>query len=633
MKNKLILILLMLPVVLASTPDYEIQDNIETTLDVGSQDMGDLIFTPKPYISDLHTKSNYNNEVYQKYDRLIWEGQPTEIKKGATTVVLTSGSQYYFDTIGEYRLFNLANSTLNATITVEAEDIPTYTLTLVTPNGIDGTLSSTYLNLQQQRIVNLDLDVDEDLTPATYDIEIRMDTDTPGLSNRILEYNMVLPEIETWEIKEDNVGNVAYGKTGKVVDSGEIIIKNTGNINFNIEVRTEGTAKNFVPTYGSQTIFKKSTLMIPLQLQIPAKQAKGNYTLTLLIDGGDNETYEKDIIVVVQDNIPPEIKSVEFQHGYAFLNNTIIVFTEDNLGVHNTTISYDDKTYIMKKDEQKFSYNTRFEKLSRYLFEICVYDNDGNTLCESFNRTFEKLDIIQAQKKVKFPKVKFGSFARKEMFNLTTEEVSDIKVRLVEFYADGINQSDIFNKCTIRLVDGDGTVKKFSKYEDKIVVDEKGAILLEVNCDTITKYNGIFEFVLPGYIEDIDDIRFEGEFADYGLPEDFEREWFGKTLDCDVIDMGDLEASYYKCELKLDISTKQSDLPIPTTINEREQLDKELEEQEEEFNKKATRYKVVIGLLIGFLVVGIIFIYYFNSIYPNLRFAITPKEKDTKKRG
>lgn len=633
MKNKLILILLMLPVVLASTPDYEIQDNIETTLDVGSQDMGDLIFTPKPYISDLYTKNNYDNETYQKFDRLIWEGQPVEIKRNNIVVVLTSGSQYYFDSVGEYKLTNLANASLNSTIIITSEDIPSYILNLNTPNGITGSLSQTNINLQQQRIVDLNLNVDKDLSPGDYDINIELDTDTPGLEDMTLEYEMSLPEIKTWIIEEDTVGDVAYGKTGKVENAGEIIIKNTGNTNFNIEVSAEGDAKTFVPTYGIQTIFKKSTLMIPLQLQIPSRQAKGNYSLTLLIEGGDNDTIEKDIIVVVQDNIPPKIESIEFLHGYAFLNNTITIYTDDNLGVSNATISYDDNTYIMVKDEQQFTHNTRFEKLSRYVFEICVYDNDGNTLCEEINKTFNKLDIIHANKNIKFPKVKYGKFARAPIFNLSISDLQDVKIRLKEFYADEINQSSIFDKCIIRIIDGDGSIKKFSKYEDKIIINEKGIILLEINCDTLTSYSGILEFVLPGYIEEIDDIRFNGDFAEYGLPTDFEQEWFGKTLDCDVIDMGDLESSYYKCELRLDISTKKNDLPIPTTISERERLDEELEEQAAIFNKKETRYRVIIGLLIGFLIVAILFTYFFNNIYPNLRFAISPREKDTKKSG
>lgn len=628
MKKLLLYIIVVMcsPIVFGSTPDYNINTDFELDVVNGDNDIGSLIFTRQQHIPEIITHSNFSTLTTQQYNILQWNGPSSNIIYNTNSEVLASGAQYLFTNSGSYTIQSLSNSSQQGVITVNSVGNPHVELEYTADEGIDISFSNENFVLNNiDTTIGVDVDIDDDLLPGEYEVVITSKSLSTGMADKTIEFDLVLQESKQWEIYDMNITDNIVAKTGDVTNGGFITLENIGNQNFDIELVVTGEGKNLVNLPSSQSLFKKTRLKYPIQIQVPSTFNRGVYPTTLTFKGGE-EDIVVDINITIIDNLPPSIDEISFQHDYAIIDNEILVVAKDNLEVDNVTLSYDNKTFYFSKDQQEFKITHKFEKLSKYELNICAYDYDSNDVCVSFNKTFNKLNIINVVGSGEMPSVKFGKFARIPIFNLT-EDVGGITLRLVSITGDKPNSTDLF---TVRVIDGDGKAKAFSRYGSDVVLNSKGQIFLEVKANELIGYEGVLEFILPEYVENPGAIIFTGEFKEYDLPQSFTSDWYGDTIDCQVVDTGDLESSYFDCNVKLAVGTDVDDLPIPTTLTEKKQMEKQIQENEDEYNKKLAIYKWILGLLIGGILISGIIVWFVIYIFPYTNFAFNVKKSNNK---
>jgi len=633
-RNNLLLIILLLVLcvgVSASIPSYNLQYNLDTEIGNGATSLGSIVFLKQPMITEQRIKNIIQPYSFEQYDTFIWTGTiPVQIIDGSSTTILDSvvSPTFIFNRVGQYTLQNTINSSQTAIITIISPDIPSINIESNSPSGIAISPSTTLVTLNgDSTVVALNTVVGDDILPDTYPISLDFISNNLGMPNQSYSFDLNVVEKELWNIESNDISTNIDAMTGGTTDIGNIKFVNTGNKDYTMKFVATGTGALFVNTPLPQNLYRKSSLTYPIQLQIPLNTVRGIYPVTLTFSGGENEDYIHNLNITVTDNILPTIDSIEFDHTYAMIENTVTVVAKDNINVNNVTLSYDDKTLIFKKDEQLFTLDTTFEKLSRYLLTLCAYDDDANKKCIDFNQTFTSVDLIKPYDfDISIPSVKFETFAKIPLFNLTKDS-NDVTVKLEDLTVTGENLTR--NDMDIRLIDGDGVVKKFSQYVSEIEITKAGIIYLQMTSPAKTTYTGRISFIAPDYIITPNDISFHGNFKLYDVPESFEMDWFNdEKLICTVVDTGNLDTTYYNCPIKIYGAVDTDNIPIPITPSEKRAIDEQINDIESKYQRSAMFYKVILGLLVGvfILVVGIGLL--LMEYGPYMRFAFNKTEKD-----
>lgn len=430
------------------------------------------------------------------------------------------------------------------------------------------------------------------------------------------------------EVVDDDIEREIIAKTGDDVDGGNILFRNIGNVDFDITTEVSGNASDFIFVPTRRSVFVDSMTTFPIRVQPSNNQKLGtyNFTIEFIVEGDVKHRVDGEIIV--EDGIPPRLRSIEFEHDRSSVKNFIYVEATDNIGVDRVVLRYDnDEFKFEKKDSENFILEHTFTRLSRYLLEICAYDEDENDVCVEFNKTFARVDFIELveQFELKFPSVKSGRHSRQHIFNLTND-AQNIAISLSNLRYTDITPQDL----TIRLIDGDGAVRRFRSVNDEVVVEKSGKIFLEILSDNIGEVRGEINFMLPNFMVEIEPIDFRVQFKDYDVPQPFKTEWFGRNIDCDVIDTGNLETSHYECVLDMDISISPENLPIPTTIVDKEQQKVIHQQEVDKYKQSRNIYRVVTGLMIGLLVIIIGVFYFMIFVYPYFRIPFNVNDKEKK---
>lgn len=614
----------MIPVVSASTPNYILTDLLGDNLINGENDAGDLLFIHSPHIADQHTLTEITNLTVQKFDVLVWQST-TSIKiipPFGTEQVLVNGNSYKFNYQGQYIIQSIVNSSETSNIFATQENESRVNITILEqPQGFNFNFTPSNFLLTNEQSVKLHVDVDDDIDPGDYEFKYKIYM--PGKIVNITK-EFTLDENINWTIKNSTLLNKTY-KTGTSSYLGFLELKNTGNKEVEIVVSKSGNDTYLIGIPQPQTLYKKSNLRLNFQVQIPSIQETGEYDLEIKIKGGDIEE-DIPITLKVEDSLKPNIESINFSTDKVHKENDITVVATDNNDVKRVILKYDDKEISMLKDGNKFLTQQKFIKLSRYVMEFCAYDKINNTACEVVNKTFVKDSVVTIDDpSLELPTKKISKFASIKLLNISKIIPEGVKIQLVEL--NQVGSSGNYTP-TVRIIDSRGTVKSFSQYENEITLTNIGDVKLEIRSDVVADYDGILRIVLPEYVEDVEDIRFQVSFKDYDIPEPFTMDWFdGRKIICDVHDTGNLETSYYGCDLEFPIDVKKEDLSFPTTVREKDKLDTEVAVVEDELTRSKRRGATIITLLIMVLLVVIGSTYYIVEVYPYIRRRAKVKEK------
>lgn len=627
LKNSLIIVLLLSCFsVYASEPSYTITHSLNSSLQNKQQEIGSIVFTKGPYTNPYFNISNFSSYTTEQYNTLFWKGNSSivVVKPDTTQALLIPNQGLILDQDGHYSYHLVLNSSIIGNIVSNTASQDYFKLTHDEIDGVDVNFSIDEFFLNTEKIVKINLSIDDDIVPKNYNISFYIDSNRSIDQN--ITFNFTVKENRDWVVINDTLNEtIVYVKSGSITPLGSLKLKNIGNIDFDVGLKLSGNASDLLLVPDNQTLFKKSSSVFNVQIQIPSIQEVGQYVATIEFMGG-NKTLSKTLLIVVQDSQIPEIEKITFSSDSVFIPTTITAIAKDNIGVEKLTFSFEGKTYTMVKDEQVFTYVLNFSRLSRYVITFCAFDDSNNSDCVDINKTFERLDIVNnSNSSITLPSRKYGSFSRVKLFDYVQEIPEGISVQLIEVLKDDINATNDFQ---VRIIDGKGAIKRFTTTQNFVTIEELGPIYLEVRNDGIVDYDGYLEFFLPEYAVQVGTISFSGRFLDYDVPQAFVMDWFGETLSCDVVDTGDLKTSYYDCQLILDISTDKDDIPVPTSVSERRQLDREINETTMKYEEQKKKYSIIITLGLSLFVFFGVMFYYIMFVRPISRVKFNKPDED-----
>lgn len=623
-----IIVLLMLSsMALASTPVYEKNDQFDDAVYIGDNDYGDMVFIGRGYQSEVHQRVDFSPFAAQQFDIIRWESSTTaRIKKNDGTVnqFLTQSSEYYITTPGQYRLENAANSSVGIDFQVTVADVNEVRITEITePSGIDVDMSPKTFVLQQNQATEVDVDifVENDVLPDTYTYIYEVN----GVSHSM---QLEVGQTKNWTIEEETINSSFVVKNGQTINIGYVFLKNIGNVDVDINSGKYGNASHMIGVPGPQKLYRKNTLRMDYQLQIPITQDIGQYHVVLNLSGADIYK-ELPINITVLDSVKPTIESINISSKRVNVNSTITALATDNTKINNVTVTYDSKTYTMTKDGNYYRYGEVFNKLSRYVFDVCAYDVASNVNCVKYNMTFEKATIIDGyDKSVKMPTKQVGKFSIKEIFEITESLKTPVRLQLINFVPG--QEMDNFTEYVIRLSDEQGQVYVFSEYEDTVELRNKGKYELEIRVEEIGDYTGTMRFYTPDFAQDLTDMFFTVGFKEYDIPEEYELEWTnGQIVTCEPYDSGEYDSSYIECPMKYPIDTKRTDLAVPTTFSDRQSFLDDVDAARQQTLQTRKEMRLLVSFGLGIFIVIALSALYLVLIHPYFFMIYETKSKDS----
>lgn len=625
-KILLFLILIAVPSVFASTPDFTRTDLIESQVNNGENDIGDLLFVSAPYIPEVHIRSTIEPMNFQQYDVMRWMGENSVTIKNPILVETTiiPSSEYKFNINGIYYINSILNTSDIATIIINrTDDNRVFIDNIVEPDGFELNFSSYDFIIPEsgEKHINLNLTVDDDVEFGNYQIKYDIN-DIEQIKN--IE---VLKTIN-WTINLTDFNQTEKLKSGETKYIGKIIIENIGNTEIEIITTKEGNFSNYIGIPNPRTLFKKNTMQLDFEVNVPTIAKSGFYTVDLVLDGNGGKIQELiPLNFTIVDSIDPVIENITFSLDKAFLDNKVSVFTNDNNEVANVSLEFDGEEIWFKKDKNLFTETISFDKLSRYVMKFCAYDLAENEKCEIINKTFTQIDVVtEYEESIKLPSKKFGEYSKIKLFNISDTIDGDISLRLINIEVS--EQDD--NKTTpiVRVVNDKNSIKTFSKYDSEIILDKQGEYFLEVRADYETSITGLVRLELPEHYTEVEDITFKVEFKDYNVPDDFTKVFGDTEMKCKVYDKGDLDESYIDCSRRLPINTRPEDISVPMTVSEKDKIESEVDNKEDELNKSKAKMGWTIAIILFMFLILIFWSLYKVYWSPYICFTLGKSKKN-----
>jgi len=618
----LILSLIFIPNVIASTPSFSVTELLEDSLNNGESNFGDILFVENTYITDYHPMSIIQSGAFQKYDTLNWLGLNSVkiVAPNLQETILVNGSQYYFTQTGIHHITSLVNSSETNLITISQEDDNIVNINnIVVPNGFEVLFSTTSFILNNERNVPVDIIVDDDVENGDYSLSYDVNNITYTKDVEILE-NI------NWTMDDDNFTNNPTIKAGEGQYLGRVIIENIGNQNIEIVVSKSGNNTGMIGIPQPQTLYRKNIMNLDFQAQVSTITSAGEYDITLLIVGG-NISKEIEMTVTIIDAINPIIESINFSSDKVFVENEIRVIATDNDDVVKLTLEYDNKDIEFEKDGNLFTKTIEFTKLSKYILNFCAEDEEGNVVCEEINKTFIKVDVIEGNQNVlNMDSMRYGKYSRIYLFNITENTNEDVIVNLFSY--DTIPNLKNNTIPVFRIVNQDGSIKNFGKYDNEVRLNSIGEYFFEVRADIEVDITGILRIEMEEQYKEIEDITFNVDFKTYDVPNDFSVPWInGRDMICKVEDTGNLDTSYYDCSLTFPIDTRAEDISIPTTVGEKNQIEGIADKVRDELSKSKSNSGWVIGITIALLLIVILWGLYYIFWFRYIRFKTGKEDK------
>ena len=482
-----------------------------------------------------------------------------------------------------------------------------------------------------QRDFPIFLNVLPELDPDDYEFSV----DVNGITHT---FPITVEENVDWDVFNKSFSENQTIKSGQTRYLGRVRFNNTGNVDTKIQVSKNGNGSEMLGIPNPQTLFKQSTLSLEFQLMVPTVQKPGTYDFQVTIkDVHDSKSFTGNLSVTVVDAIKPDIESINFSTDKAFMDNDIRVIASDNDGVANVTLSYGNVTKYLEKDENLFSLTHKFSRLSEYSLEFCAYDFNGNEVCRAFNRTFFKKDIVLlngefGQNTLRLPAKKYGKFSDIWLYNITEDVPEGIRVELVTVEPSDRDTSE--GDYLVRFKDEEGALRSFEKYDNELVIKEKGVYSLQMKSDVPDDYEGIIRLHLPDYIEEKGDVTFRVSFKEYDVPDDFTREWLyaeeieNNVLECKVHNEDDLDEAYRLCEFKAPVDLSAQDLAIPITLSEKSELENKTAMKAEELRQSKRKNAILVSGMTAVILALILTMLFYARVYPNLRIMKKLDEDD-----
>lgn len=615
----LAMLVLAVPLANASIPSYDVQIDFSEEVVNGNQDFGEILLIKKQPTAEIVNVTNFTVYNAETFDVMTWGGNITLSMKLNNIFLgfVQPGGNFTFGANGVYIFESSADPNLTGTIGVVSPPDSVIDLVLTgTPIVYNFSIDPVTLDTQE-KVIDVSAFVHEDVVVGPYTWTLITTSDN---SSKNFTGNTTLIENKLWDITEVTVVRPYKIKSGTTEAMGDIKIINLGNVDFVVSLDILGDGKDFISVQRNQTLFKESTSAFNLISQIPARTPFGLYNVSIILTAG-NISKLVSFDIEVTDTDAPEIKRVTFKDEFVHHSNEIIAEVVDNIDVQEVQVTFDGETHNMTRDQQLFIHPFTPTELKEYIFDICAVDVSTNRVCQQVNKSFSKLDIIQYSPALTMPSRKTGAFASNVLFTFTEKPPSPITVRLVSFSSEEANKT-VGGNYNVRLIDADGTVLDISSVGQGVQVQHAGQIRIDVSGDSIAAYDIVMEIVSAEYMVNISSpIHVTGRFLGYDVPSPFSiPNWYGnKSFECDVVDTGNLESSFYDCKVRFPIHIDVKQLAIPTTVEEKELEEQNHQLEVDSWTKKVSTRNYAISGLIGLLFFVICWMVWGAKIHPYFR--------------
>lgn len=356
------------------------------------------------------------------------------------------------------------------------------------------------------------------------------------------------------------------------------------------------------------------------------------FEITFVSDEIDDDGFTIKGMLNITDGIPPRIRDIQIEHGWLGIDNTIYIDARDNIGVESVRMYLPDEDpyeFTFVEDDEEFVLNHTFMLISKYEMEFCAYDAEENRHCIEHEMSFEPTNFVDTGNitEIQMPSVRRGRYSTHNIFNMTEDIADSVRIRLSDMRVISDDERSV-DDLTIRFIDGDGTTIRLRDLDEEVVIEREGEIFMEILSDHTLEAHGYIEFLLPNFMQEVEDIEFSVEFKSYDVPQPFSTDWFGNELVCDVVDSGNLDDSYYDCAVRLDISIDSDNIPLPMTLEDKARQEREHNQTITSIQRERNIYRFITGVIIALVVVVLIATYFMLKIYPTFRFAVNTNDKE-----
>lgn len=616
----LFMLALSLPLVFASTPNFEVTNVLEDEMINGDDlSFGELLFIEKAYLPDFYEMSSIIPATYQKYDILTWTSTSSVKIKNPSGVetFLFFNSQFQFDQDGVYILVSPLNSSITSNLVITAQDPIFVNLSQNNDlNGMDFVFSEENFDFDVEKVISVNATIDKDVDPDEFEFLF-------GANNESYTHKFNVTENINWSMNTENLTTDISLKNGDTEFLGRIEIVNEGNFPVEIFVNKDSAYGYLIGTPAPATLYKNSQMFINLQSQIPQVLDPGVYDIELIISGGAIER-TLNFSFNITDSIAPIIESINFSTDRVLVDNEITIVATDNNRIKNVTLEYDNETVFFNRDGNVYSQTVKFHKISSYLLNFCAEDDHNNTKCMEMNKSFVKLNTLSGSKTVlELPSKKMGTYSNEAIFTLDDRVPEGVEIQLLS-----VTGKSVINATpTIRIVSESGSIKQFTEYVNSVIIYDKGQYKLEVRYDSVESFDGVLRVTTPDYIDPIQDITFKVAFKSYDIPQNYVVDLAGgEVFNCVVKDTGNLDTSKRTCSVDYNIDIAREDIVIPMTVQQRDAIQKQADDVQTKYDNyrgKAILTIVFISVLILFIVAYLLYLIF---IYPYSR--IQYKEKN-----
>ncbi|MEA3430309.1 MAG: hypothetical protein U9R08_03475 [Nanoarchaeota archaeon] len=609
--SSLVLILCIVSVY-ASYPDYEIVNNLKDEVTIDDDDLGTLIVLKRGYISENITVSDYGTFNAQQYDYIMWRGEGSiEIESPSGVIeVINNLSRYKVIEYGEYTYQSIYNSSYNGKINVEVAG--QLDLSVISETDLNISHNGN-IQIDNEETINFEIEVDSTDEAKDYELIVKFRN---GKNDKQISHNVEIKSDSTWRIEEDTINDTVKISNNQYKKIGIIKIASNGNEDSSINIEVTGDGAIFINTLENIEIPKRSSTYVTVMAQIPEMQQNGKYNTTIKLSG-ENLTYKKNIEIHIMDTINPKINNISIDDVVIYHDSKITVHATDNIDVQRALISWGNGTHEMEKDQQFFHYGNKFKNPTKHLFTVCVYDASENKVCKKKNVTFVIMDIIKIIKRIDMHGTRVGKYAESIFMNMTEKPPEPVRVYLEE--VNGNYNST--NGLSIRIRDGDGSIKKFEKVWEYIEVQHMGEIKLEILSENVTEYDVIIRVQTPKMIKNSSLISIKGKFLRYDIPEPFTESTYDGTLRCDIHDTGSLETSEQRCTFEFTASFNENvkDLIVPMTVDKRDELMNEINSTQRTMKHRTRNYVLIQSMTLGIVMFLCVTMFFAIKIHPYLR--------------
>jgi hypothetical protein len=601
---------------LCSYPKVDYDVNIDNTLLAGNFTLGDITFSKDGFYSEVYYLSpNLSDIELERYDIIS--------TANLNFSVLIDGYSYSPNSelkINELKTYNVS-STVNSSNTCN--------IFVSNPDNNEISLSS---NLDFIHFSDDDFYFFYDIDEMKIDVSSAIPTDQPAgdydweleiqNKNTTITYKdtlTILPNHE-WDVVkfEDKTNKSSNGGFG---DYALLVVENLGNELFNLNIDIQGNISKIIKMPQTLRLYPGTNSSLDIRFSVPFDLDTGLYTGELEMSS-DDETQKYNLSFMITDLTDPELRQLPNINYTAGVETKFEVETFDNLGVENVTLQIKDSNgniiideVLDKKSEFVFSKPFTINKTGDFDFKVCITDVSGNEICNTTTETFIPLDRVVYKDHIDMGSVKDKKYVGDTLLTISPEYNMPFNITISKLDYDG--------NCSIKFTTSKG--KDYfidtEKNQSSVSFEEESKIDMFFKGDSLGEFSVILNIETLDFHVPLDTINLKGKVVDYDLPDSQTyNNWFAsEDLICGVMEGSNIESSKWDCQIKYPISMNFEELPIPFTVEAKEQIETKYQKRIDKLESKNAWLNIIMIIVISSLSVVFLALLYMTIVFPKTR--------------